>query len=232
MTGKTILDKLLALRVNRPFGQFGTVDDECTDNGAIGCTHTCWRFIAFAYTGKWYSHDELSHLSGYPCGGGATNRGMRVEESQRLAAALHLPYVYRGGLTSSELLTASNKGPVLFAIRYGDWPAWRGYHGQTPPAPWARPLGKAGRNQFTWSGSHATVLLGYVRIMAGARFVRNDCYAMEPNHDSPARPENVAYDLVTQTDLNRAFQGVKRLGWAQTMAMVPTKAPTFPGGLR
>lgn len=231
-TGKATLDKLIAVRTARPFGQFGTIDDESTDNGALGCTHTVWRLIAFAYTGKWYSHDQISKLAGYPFGGGATNRGMRVAESQRLCAALKLPLVFRGGLTSSQLLTASNTGPCMVAIRYGSWPNWQGYRG-SPPAPYARPLGRAGRNQFSgFFGSHAVALLGYSRVMSGGTFVRNDAYVMEPNHDSPARPENVPYDVVTQTQLDKAFRDVRLLGWSNTVAFVPTRTPTFPGGLR
>jgi hypothetical protein len=230
----TLLGKLQEARRRHPFGQFGTADDECTDNGALGCTHTVWRFIIWCYKGKWYSHDQITKLSGYPCGGGSTNRGMRVSEAQRLIKALGLPYVYKNSLTSSQLLQASKLGPVMFAIRYGDWPNWAHYDGRTRPRPWARPTDKAGRNQFTgFTGSHACALLGYVRISTTKGvFVRNDCVVFEPNHDSPSRPENVAYDIVTQTDLNRAYQAVKtKLGWSVNLAFVPTKAPTFPGGL-
>jgi hypothetical protein len=230
----TLLDKLKETRRRHPFGQFGTSDDECTDNGALGCTHTIWRWIAWCYKGKWYSHDQLTKLSGYPCGGGASNRGMRVSESQKLVKALNLPYVYRNSLTSSELLQASKRGPVLFAIRYGDWPNWAHYGGQSRPRPWARPLDKAGRNQFVgFTGSHAVGLLGYVRVSTTKGvFVRNDAYCFEPNHDSPARPENVAYDIVTQTQLNAAYQATKtKLHWKVNLAFIPTKAPTFPGGL-
>lgn len=229
----TTLDKVLASRSRHPSGQFGTADDECTDNGALGCTHADWRWIAWAYTGKWRSHDALSDLAGYPCGGGSANRGLRVSESQRLVRALGLPYVYKANLTSSQLLTASRLGPVLFGIRYGDWPNWAHYGNVTRPKPWARPLDAAGRNQFAgFFGGHACVLLGYRRIVTAGRFERNDCYVMEPNHNSPARPQNVPYDIVTQTRLNNAYQATRtRLGWSATMAFIPSRAPSFPGGL-
>lgn len=233
MSSKPQLDKLLEARRRHPFGQFGTTDDESTQNGALGCTHTIWRFIIFAYTGRWYTHDQISKLAGYPYQGGSTHRGMRVSESQRLCSALHLPYVYRGNLDDSSVLRASNVGPVLLGVRYGSWPNWRGYHHQTVPAPWARPLDKAGRNQFTgFFGSHAVGFLGYLRVPTAGTFVRNDCYVMEPNHDSPARPENVPYDIVTQSQMLKAFHDTRaRLGWSATLAHIPTRAPTFPGGL-
>jgi hypothetical protein len=230
----TLLGKLKESRRRHPFGQFGTADDECSDNGASGCTHAVWRYIAWCYKGKWYSHDQLSRLSGYPCGGGPTNRGMRISESQKLCAALKLPLIYRADLTSAQLLKASKLGPVLFGVRYGNWPNWAHYGGQTRPRPWARPLDKAGRSQFTgFTGGHAVCLLGYSRISTSkGTFVRNDCYVMEPNHDSPARPENVAFDIVTQSQLNAAYKAtVSVLKWPKTMAFVPTKLPTFPGGL-
>jgi hypothetical protein len=234
LTQAQLLAKLAECRRRHPFGQFGTTDDECTDNGALGCTQTVWRFIAFVYKGKWYSHDQLSKMSGYPCGGGSTNRGMYVSESIALVKALGLPMVYKANLTSSQLLVASKIGPVLFATRYGSWPNWAHYRGVTRPRPWARPYDKAGRNQFTgFVGSHANCLLGYQRITTTAgTFVRNDAFVFEPNHDSPARPENVAYDVVTQSQLDLAYNDtVKRLGWSSTMAFIPTRQPTFPGGL-
>lgn len=232
MSSKPLLDKLLEARRRHPFAQFGTTDDESTDNGSLGCTHACWRYIIFAYKGRWLSHDQITRQAGYPWGGGSTNRGMRVEESQRLVKNLGLPYVFKSNLSSGELLKASNTGPVLIAMRYGSWPNWRDYDGKPRPSPFARPLGKAGRNQFSgFFGSHAGVLIGYLRVPSSGTFVRNDCYVMEPNHNSPARPENVAYDVVTQSQLYNAFTAVKKLGWSNTSAFVPTKAPTFPGGL-
>ena len=108
------------------------------------------------------------------------------------------------------------------------------YFGVNRPTPYARPAGKAGRNQFTgFFGSHAVALMGYQRIVSSTgAFVRNDAYVMEPNHDSPARPENVPFDIVTQTDLDRSYREVvTMLGWSATIALVPTKAPTFPGGI-
>jgi hypothetical protein len=230
----TLLDKLRESRRRHPFAQFGTSDDECTDNGSLGCTHAVWRFIAWTYKGRWYSHDQLSKLAGYPCGGTSSNRGMRVSESQHLCKALGLPLVFKGHLSSSELLHASKLGPCMFAMRYGDWPNWAHYDGRTRPRPWARPTDHAGRNQFTgFTGSHAGALLGYKRIeTTKGTFVRNDAYVFEPNHDSPARPENVAYDIVTQTQLNAAYKAVvTKLGWTNTLAFIPTKPPTFPGGL-
>lgn len=230
----TLLQRLKRVRKNRPYGQFGQKGDRCTDNGSLGCTHTVWQYIAFVYKGKLYTHDQLSRLSGYPCGGGPTNRGMRITESQKLVRALKLPYIYKANLTSGQLLKASKRGPVLFAIRYGDWPNWKGYRNHYRPRPWARPRGRAGRNQFTgFYGSHAVALLGFRRIIRNGKFIRNACAVLEPNHASPARPEKVPYDIVTQSELNKAYRAtVTKLRWPSTMAFIPTKAPTFPGGLR
>ncbi len=160
----TLLGDLRKSRERHPFGQFGTADDQCTDGGALGCTHAVWRFIVHAYTGDWFSHDELSRFSGYPCGGGPTNRGMRPSESQALCKRLRIPLEFRGGLSTGELLRASRKGPCMVAIRYGDWPAWKGYGGHAWSPPYARPLHKAGRNQLGFTGSHAVCLLGYQRV--------------------------------------------------------------------
>lgn len=227
----TMLEKLKESRRRHPFAQFGTPDDECTNNGSQGCTHAVWRFIIWAYKGKWLSHDEISKICGYPC---SADRGMRVSESQELCRDLNLPLIYKGNLPSGDLLKASRTGPCMFAVRYGDWPNWAHYNGQTRPRPWARPLDKAGRNQFTgFTGAHAAALLGYNRVtLTNGKFVRNDCFVFEPNHDSGARPEKVPFDIVTQTQLNAAYRAVvTKLGWSATMAFIPTKSPTFPGGL-
>lgn len=229
----TMLEKCAASRRKRPTGQFGTADDECTDGGALGCTHCIWAFIAWCYKGKRYTHDQLTKYSGYPCGGGSTNRGMKISESQALCRALGLPLVYKANLSSSELLRASKVGPVLFAMRYGDWPNWAHYKGVTRPKPWARPLDDCGRNQFAgFFGGHAGCLIGYRRRESAGKFLRNDCWVVEPNHDSPARPQNVPYDVVTQTQLNNAYIATKtKLRWSSTMAFIPTRSPSFPGGL-
>lgn len=233
MSVKPLLDKLLECRRRHPYGQFGTTDDESTDNGSIGCTHASWRFIIFVYTGKWLSHDQISKAAGFPFGGGSTNRGMRIEEGQQLARVLKLPYTYRPNMSTADVLRASNTGPVLFAMRYGSYPNWKDYRGRSVPSPFARPLGKAGRNQFTgFFGSHAADLLGFLRVPATGTFVRNDCYVYEPNHDSPARPEKVAFDVITQGQFKKCYTDVReRLGWSATMAFVPSRPPTFPGGL-
>jgi hypothetical protein len=230
-TGKATLDKLLTMRTRHPRGQFGQTDDESTLNGVTACGHTCLQDILFAYKGLRLSQDQISRVVGYWAR--TPDRGLHTDEVQRILSHYGVSYTVKTGLSSGELLTASNIGPVLLVIRYGNWPNWYKYRGTSPPAPFARPLGKGGRNQFSgFFGSHFVLELGYVRkVDSTGKFLRNDVYAMEPNHDSPARSENVPYDVVTQTDFYRAFSAVKQLGWSNTLALVPNRRPTFPGGL-
>ena len=235
MSTKPILDRALALRRSNPFGQFGQSGDVSTYNGATGCGHTVWQFIIKFWLNRWLTHDDISRLAGYPWPVLNPNRrGLRPSESEKLIYKLKLPYRFVWNPTLSELLQASNWGPVLWPHWYGVYPNWKDYHGQTPPSPYARPLRHAGRNQFkNFFAGHASCELGYLPILGTTgKIIRYDVWNFEPNHDSPVRPENVAYDIITSSQMWKAHRALlappssqigNSIPWTNLWAFIPTK---------
>ena len=208
------LSRAIALRKKSPFGQFGQANDSLSNNGATGCTDTCLQFLAKLVKNVWYTHNQIRTRVGHK--NPAT--GLNSTEVGAWFRAVGLPFVVKFNLTADQMLSLSRtRGPVLVAEIYGAHPAWKGYRGapSRPPNGFARPTGAAGRNQFSWSGRHAILLLGYTDS--------NTVYVMEPNHDSPARPQNVAYDVITVAQFRAVVAAWKR-SVGNTYCAYPTKA--------
>lgn len=215
MSSKPRLDRALARRRLRPVGQFGQPSDATVANGAVACTHTVLQYLAWLWTGKWYTLDQVSRMAGYSGGG---KRGMRPSEVSTFLRAARLPYAIKWGLTTAQILSYSNRGPVMLGHVYRWWPEWRGYRygGQTAdgkPNGYAQPLGKAGKTQLTGfeDGRHMGAVLGYLSS--------SEVYGLDPNHGSPARPEKVAYDVMTTAQLSRIVASMR-----PSYSVVPTRA--------
>lgn len=220
MSSKPRLDKALALRRARPYQQFGQTDDEYTFNGATGCTHTCLQTIALIWKDRYYSHDQISKLVGYPApGNNGRMRGLNYTEVQRFFTKTGIPYKVKLGLSADAVLKASNLGPVLFGHAYSWTPEWYGrtYNGikaDGKPNGYASPLGKAGKTQLSgFTGAHASLLLGYL----------TSAYVHEPNHGSPARKEKPPYDTYSITEFKRMYDSYKRTLGRTPYAVVPTR---------
>jgi hypothetical protein len=213
-------------RDNRNLQQFGQQDDESTYNGATGCTHTLWQRLVKASTGKYYSHDDISKIAGYPWpdknpkmrgmySGGSDN------ESGRVVKHFNLPYKLVIDPTWEQIIAALKIGPVMVGIRYGYWPEWEGYHYGSRVAD-GKPGGfsmKGGKTQLAGAELiyHATLFLG--RYRSGKKRI---IPANEPNHHSPSRPERPAFDLVKSSQAHRAFNQYGSSG-RHTFAWMPTK---------
>lgn len=191
---------------NTNLQQFGQGDDESTFNGATGCTHTIWQRIIKAYTGKYYSHDQLSHIAGYPWPvDNKLRRGMVDSESQRIIKHFGLPYKRISSPSWQAIIDATAKGPVVTGIMYGYWPEMVGavYLGEKADG---RPGGYAYRNGKTQLRGaegirHAILVLGD-KMVNGTRRI----FANEPNHGSPSRKEKPDYDAVKNTHAKRAYE--------------------------
>jgi hypothetical protein len=208
------LSRAIALRKANPFGQFGQANDSLSNNGATGCTDTCLQFLGKLVKNLSRTHNQIRQRVGHK--NPAT--GLNSSEVGAWFRAEGMPYTVKFNLTADQMLSLSrSRGPVLVAEIYGAHPAWRGYRGvpARPANGYARPTGGAGRNQFNWSGRHAIVLLGYTDS--------NTVYVMEPNHDSPARPQNVAYDVITVAQFRAVVAAWKR-SVGNTYCAYPTKA--------
>lgn len=209
----SILSRALAKRRANPFGQFGQPDDSLSNGGATGCTDTCLQFIANLVKNMWRSHNQIRQRVGHK----NPLTGLNSSEVGAWLRAAGLPYVVKFNLTADQMLSLSRRGPVLVAEIYGAHPVWRGYRGvpSRPVNGYARPDRAAGRNQFNWSGRHAIVLLGYTDS--------THVYVMEPNHNSGARPQNVAYDVITVAQF-RALVAAWKRSVGNTYCAYPTKA--------
>jgi hypothetical protein len=229
MTRPARLEKALAKRRAYPFQQFGQANDVYTANGATGCTHSGLQFLAYLWLRKWYTHDQISRLVGYPNQSPiASNhrRGLRPTEVQRFCTKVGLPYKVTIGLSASAVLTASAKGPVGIGVSYSYWPEWQNYRyrGVTAdghPNGFASPHRHAGRTQLVGFAppldAHFGVLLGYD---VGAGFA----YAWEPNHGSTARPERPPYDFMDRGQFIAVYRSYTTVLHRDYYALVPTRS--------
>lgn len=208
-----ILTRALALRRSNPFGQFGQSGATLTNGGATGCTDTCLQFLAKLVKNLSFTHNQIRLKIGHK----NPLTGLTATEVGAWFRAVGLPYTVKFNLTADQMLSLSRRGPVLVAEIYGAHPVWQGYRGQPshPVNGFAYPLGRAGRNQFNWSGRHAIVLLGYVDA--------KNVYVMEPNHDSGARPQKVPFDVMTIAQF-RALVAAWKRSVGNTYCAYPTKA--------
>jgi hypothetical protein len=223
MSSKPRLDRALALRRSRPIQQFGQGDDYYTFNGATGCTHTVLQTLALLWRGKFYSHDEISRLAGYPPpGSNRGRRGLSPSEVMRFCNAARLPYKLAWGLSSSQVLQRSNYAPVMFGHAYSWTPEWKGYRygGLTAdgrPNGFASPSGRAGKTQLSgFTGAHASLLLGYLPDPYRA-------YVHEPNHGSPTRSEKPPYDIYAFRNFRPMYDSYRTVLRRTAYALIPTK---------
>lgn len=223
--------KAMNKRRAKPFQQFGQGGDFYTFNGATGCTHTILQFLAYLWLGKWYSHDQISVLAGYPSPGvNPGRRGLRPSEVQRFCTKVGLPYVVRYGVGAYEMLKLTSKGPVAFGHSYSRWPEWYGFvyggrRADGQPNGYARPSGKAGRTQLVGfsppNDAHFGLLLGWDPAQSARSF---RVAAWEPNHNSGSRPEDPPYDLMTSGQFRKVYESYQKTLGRTLYALVPTRS--------
>lgn len=211
----TALDVYLARRKRNPFGQFGQGHDVSSWDGATGCGHTSVQTVIAAFKGLIPTHDAISKVAGYwrP----KSRIGTSAEQLEKALRHWSLAYDATYGATFETLLKwANERGPVLACVKYSRYPAWRLYRHRSTTAPYAQPAGHAGRNQFGVDFAHWVVIVGTMKAGPFAGWIA----VMEPNHDSPARPERVVIDYVRPGDLKAAVNAA----FAKTIAVVPSRS--------
>ena len=209
------------MRRANPVHQFGQSNDATTFAGRTACTHVALQVLIEFWTGRRATIDEISRIAFYPKpAANPEMRGLRPVEVVRVLQHFKMPYRLALGLSVEELLRASNKGPCLFGMRYGDYPR----NDALPPwrarPPYAEVNGATQRAGF--DGAHAGVLGGYEFDATDARY---EAYTVEPNHASgrPENPKNPPFDLITTSQLRQAFEAIKTTAWNATYAFVPTR---------
>jgi hypothetical protein len=209
----------LAMRRAWPFHQFGQANDSRSNNGATGCTDTCLQFLALLVKGIWYTHDALRTRVGHR----NPWSGLTYGEVSALATTLNLGYRVELGLSFEQIVSlVRTRGPVMIGEMYGQHPSWRGFRyfgrlASAVPNGFAKPLGKAGRTQLGPTFRHAIVIVA-IGTLNGAQVA----YIFEPNHNSPARPEDPPYDVVTMSQLRRLLDTYRATN-GKTYALHPTR---------
>lgn len=217
--------KAFNLRRKKPFQQFGQSYDRYTANGATGCTHTVLQFLALLWKNRWYTHDEISRMVGYPNQSAIASRyrrGLRPAEVQLFCQKAGLPYRVALGLTADQALAYTRLGPVGFGMAYSHVPEWKGYRYSGMVAD-GRPNGFAryhGKTQLVgFTGAHFGCVLADGTLTTGARAI----VAWEPNHGSTARPEKPEYDMYSITQWRTLFNSYNTVLRRSTYALVPTR---------
>jgi hypothetical protein len=204
--------------------QFGQPPATCDLVTRSGCADTCIQLIVWMAKGKKVSLNMVRRRSGAP-----PSSPMQIDQALRALHSFGLPYELRTGLKAGEVIRIAERyGPVIVAERYWAHPQWENYvyagkrllgwakndSGKRVRVGLARPLQRAGLTQWTFRDGHA-VLAATGMYLDGKRFG----VIRDPNHNSPARPERPAYDLVTMFQLNRMLAS-----WPGTsVALVPTR---------
>jgi hypothetical protein len=202
--------------------QFGQGDDESTYNGATGCTHADLQVLIKAKTGTTYSHDEISKIAGYPWpGSNPGRRGMRWSsdpdsEVMKVVRHFNLPYYphfvdsYLTADVWQGVKNAVSRGPAMIAVRYLHQPQHRNFVYQGKKAD-GHPNGFAlvnGKTQLSgFTGAHADLWVDYYRNTNGI-WVH---HVKDPNHNSPSRPENPAFDTIRDSQMKALINSIRQL---------------------
>lgn len=226
MTHATITKPRLQKAIDRrrawPVQQFGQADDVSTFAGRTGCTHTVLQALIDIWRGLRPSHDSISRTARYPWpSANPRARGLTPAEVVRVLAAYRLPYTIASGAEIETVLRASNRAPVIYGIRYGDYPRSDDLPPGRAQPPYAEQHGATQRTGF--DGAHACLLLGYE--LHTVKPQHYDAFSMEPNHNSgrAETPRRPAYDVITTIQLKRAFEAITTTGWSRTYAFLPTR---------
>jgi len=213
--------------------QFGQSNDGSAWDGKVACTHTCWQFIILVWRNKRYTIDQISKFAGYPYR--AKNpvtgdmRGFNLEEQKRLIDQLNLPYVLKLSKPWNDIYDYLKRGPVLYGVRYGSEPDWRGYRYMGVKAD-GKPNGFAiskGRTQLIGyeNGAHAVVTVGPRQLLdVSGDVVRKELLRKDPNHHSGSRPEKPPFHVIKMAQAKEEYDSYHDILGRSTFAFVPTKS--------
>ena len=207
--------------------QFGQSNSYSAFNGSTACAHVCLQHMAYIWLGKRYTIDQISRMAGYyrERNSNGDPRGLNAAEFQRVITYLKLPYRIVWGYPATDLVRASNMGPVFYGNRYGSEPSWKGktYNGVRATSPFAA---VAGRTQLTGfnNGRHAVLLLGYRTFLdAAGKISRYWAFRFDPNHHSGSRPERPVYHRISTTQVAKEYNDYHTKLGNRLYAAIPTR---------
>jgi hypothetical protein len=202
--------RILRRRNRFQFGQ-PPATTTLTLGGKSACVDTCIQLIVWMADSKVISQNMVRRASGAPVG-----EPTQVEQALRALHHFGMPYEYRVGLTAGQVLDiARNRGPVIICHRYWSYPQWRGYtyagktldgharndYGKTVRVGLSRPIARSGLTQWTFRDGHAALVSA-----DGYRRGKRVAIVRDPNHNSAARPERPAFDILAMSQLNRMLR--------------------------
>ena len=215
-----------AWREGRRF-QFGQQHDSLSDNGKKACGMAAVQLIGGIH-GHDVTLDQVARSANYPVDSDQENDvGFYGWQVILALKELGIKYEVRStftnnALTSQEIIdVATHMGPVVFKCVYGWWPQWHSFHyagkiadGRAPDGTkvgFARPLGHAGKTQLRGfeTGHHFGVVLS---AESESHRARPRVWLRDSDHNSPIRPEQPPYDVVTEHQFSIVYESWKQTG--------------------
>ena len=231
MTEKPRLDRLIELaKQHRELQQFGQRRDGKVHNGMTACTHTVCQFLFLYWKNDLISLNKVNTLAGMDDNvrnADGEPRGMVPDEVQRFFRKTGIPMVLKFNRPFGQILAASDRGPVMYAMRYGSAPR----RSDLPDLGFgfARPKRRGATQSGANKMRHAVMLLGYLdRMDADGKLNHRDVFRKDPNHGSGARPERPPFDIILGRQARREYEDYRdRLGNA-LYAAVPSRHAIDP----
>jgi len=215
-------DHVMRILERRNRYQFGQPKSDLVEQS--GCTDTSIQLVVLMAKGKSVSLNDVRRRSGAP-----QDTPMSTTEALRALHSYGLPYEAVTGLQASGAVhIAKTRGPVIIAENYWAHPQWMGYtylgrtlkgratnlQGKSVRVGLSHPLRRSGLTQWDYRLGHA-VLLGTDTYEDRTHYA----VVRDPNHNSAARPERPAYDLVTMQQLNRMMKS----WYTYSLVLAPTR---------
>lgn len=194
--------------------QFGQSGAPC--KGQSCCTDTCIQMIVEYYKEKTYSLSAIrnyaqakTNFNEAPC------TGINHIEALNALEAMGCAYKVSFSADWRAVYNYLNYGPVLVGVHYGSYPNKKGRCGSRNIAEYE------GRTDCGFKGAHAVLVVGKRRHVVNGR-AHTDFYVRDPDHHSPARPEQPKYDIITAGQLNTAMRNLPRYTAFKTTYMLYT----------
>lgn len=229
------LDRAIRLaRENRGLQQFGQLKDGKVHNGSTACTHTVCQFLYLYWHDEIITLNRVNRLAGMKPNvmSGKMARGMRPDEVRTFFRNADIPMVLRSNRPFKDLLAASKRGPLFYAIRYGTAPRRPGL--MDLGNGFARPMKRGATQKGDGDMRHAVVMLGFREVVRANGSIRRDVFRKDPNHGSSVRPERPPYDVITGRQARAEYEAYRDvLGNALSAAWTrkDAKEPPFKAKL-
>ncbi len=212
MSEKPRLDSNIrvARRNRKRTQQHGQDHDDLVWNGSTACTHAICQYLNLVWNDEFLTLNQVNEKAGMPPNAKDEHgkpRGMRPDELATFFKNTNIPMAIHYGKRFEKLLTASERGPVFYAIRYGSAPRRKGSPSENGFARPVPPLRRGATQVGADKVRHAVVMLGFLeRRDAQGTVTAVNVYRKEPNHGSASRPERPPFDIISGGQARREYE--------------------------